>query len=378
MNSGTVIVTGNFELPDKNAAAHRVVNNSKLLRSLGYNAVFLGTNREEPYFFGIKQREYGAGFDMYEQAYPRSVSQWVSEIFDMKNLKTLVSKYPDTVALMLYNTQFATVRAARKAFASQGIRILYDCTEWNAYTEGSFVKRAVKSIDSRLIEHKLPRQCDGIVAVSSVMEQEYGGKKPLIVLPPLVDTEDTIWKQEIEHRHRFNFCYAGSPSDKDRLDLLLQAFSALPVGAADLRIIGVTKEEFVSHTPEATAFAEHMGITFTGRLTHYETVREILSCDCFVFLREPTRRNNAGFPTKFAEAFTCGVPVITTAVSDVPAYADEKCIILPDVSPSGIREAMQNVISRGRSPSVLRDTFDYTKHTDAFHMWLERVLCKKD
>ncbi len=377
MSSGTVIVTGNFELPDKNAAAHRVVNNGKLLRSLGYNAVFLGTNREEPYFSGVQKREYGAGFDMYEQAYPRSVRQWAAEIFDMTNLRTLTGKYPDTVAVMLYNTQYATVKAARKAFARKGIGILYDCTEWNAYTEGSFLKRAVKSIDSRLIEQKLPRQCDGIIAVSSVMEQKYGGSKPLIVLPPLVDTEDAIWEQEKEIRDRFTFCYAGSPSDKDRLDLLLEAFSSLPDGAA-LRIIGVTKEEFVSRIPAAAAFADLPGITFAGRLTHYKTVREILSCDCFVFLREPTRRNNAGFPTKFAEAFTCGVPVITTAVSDVPAYADNRCVILPDVSPAGIREAMQNVMARESAATALRDAFDYTKHTDALCGWLERVLCKKD
>ena len=351
MSRGTVIISGNFELPDKNAAAHRVVNNGKLLRSLGYDAVFLGTNREEPSFSGIKKREYGAGFDMYEQAYPRSARQWAAEIFDMTNLQTLVSKYPDTVALMLYNTQYATVRAARKAFARRDIRILYDCTEWSTYTEGSFLKHIIK--------------------------KKYGGRKPLIVLPPLVDTEDPIWKQEREKRDRFTFCYAGSPSDKDRLDLLLEAFSVLPDGAV-LRIIGITKEEFILHTPGAAAFADHAGITFTGRLTHYETVREILSCDCFVFLREPTRRNNAGFPTKFAEAFTCGVPVITTSVSDVSLYADDKCVILPDVSPAGICEAMQNVMVKNYSPAALRDAFDYKKHTDGMRRWLERVLCKKD
>ena len=377
MNRGTVIITGNFELPDKNAAAHRVVNNGKLLRSLGYNAVFLGTNREEPYFSGIKKRGYGAGFDMYEQAYPRSVRQWAAEIFDMTNLRTLTGNYPDTVAIMLYNTQYATVRAARKAFVCKGIRVLYDCTEWSTYTEGSFVKHAFKSLDSRLIEQKLPQQCDGIIAVSSMMEQKYGGRKPLIVLPPLVDTEDAIWKQKKEKRDRFTFCYAGSPYDKDRLDLLLEAFSEMPSNVA-LRVIGVTKDAFVSRLPAAAPFADHAGITFTGRLTHCETVREILSCDCFVFLREPTRRNDAGFPTKFVEAFTCGVPVITTAVSDVPAYADRKCVILPDVSPAGLREAMQKALAQGSAPAAPRDAFDYTKHADAFRLWLEMVLCKKD
>ena len=45
MRQGTVIYAGNFELPDKNAAAHRVVNNAKLFKELGFDTVFLGTCR---------------------------------------------------------------------------------------------------------------------------------------------------------------------------------------------------------------------------------------------------------------------------------------------------------------------------------------------
>jgi len=39
-----IIYYGPFQLPDKNAAAHRVINNAKLLRELGYETVFLGCN----------------------------------------------------------------------------------------------------------------------------------------------------------------------------------------------------------------------------------------------------------------------------------------------------------------------------------------------
>ena len=111
---GTVICVGNFELPDKNAAANRVVNNAKLFRELGLNTVFLGACRGEQ-FDGVKKREFDDGFDMFEQAYPASTVQWVRQIFDMKNLQTVVRQYPDTVAVMLYNTQLATVWAARCA-----------------------------------------------------------------------------------------------------------------------------------------------------------------------------------------------------------------------------------------------------------------------
>ena len=377
MKQGTVICVGNFELPDKNAAAHRVINNGRLLRELGYRTVYLGTCRGDRWFDGIAQRDYDCGFDVYEQSYPFTTKQWAMQIFDIGNIRELVRRYPDAAAIMLYNTQYATLAAVRRAFSPKGICVLYDCTEWNGFTEGALPKRLVKSLDSRLIENRLPKQCDGIIAVSTTMEERYKEKKPLLLLPPLVDMQDAIWRQTPREHEQFTFCYAGAPSDKDQLDLLLEAFSRLPAGAAALQIIGMTRGEYTAQHPETAALAERNGVVFTGRLSHEETVREILSCGCFVFLREPSRRNGAGFPTKFAEAFTCGAPVITTAVSDISRYADETCVLLPDVSPDGLLRAMNVVLAQPPRPRALRDTFDYRRRTDACRRWLERIPCKE-
>ena len=374
MKRGTVIYYGNFELPDKNAAANRVVNNGKLLRELGFRPVFLGACRTDRYFPGVVKRDFGAGyggFDMYEQCYPLGLRQWGREIFDIGGLRTLADAYPDAVAVILYNTQYATVKAARRAFAKRGIAVLYDCTEWNSFTEGPFVKRRVKALDSRLIEERLPRVCGGVVAVSRTMEARYAPQTPVLLLPPLVDIADPIWRQTPEKGDRFTFCYAGVPSDKDRLDLLISAFSRLPEGSARLRIIGLTREEYLN---AASAPPLPPDVLFLGRKTHAETVCEILSCGCFVFLREPGRRNTAGFPTKFVEAFTCGVPLITTAVSDVPHYADGECAVLPDISPEGVFSAMASVLSSPPPPRALRDTFDYRSFTEAARSWLEKTL----
>lgn len=42
---GTILYIGGFELPDKNAAAQRVVANAKALRDLNYNVVFIGITK---------------------------------------------------------------------------------------------------------------------------------------------------------------------------------------------------------------------------------------------------------------------------------------------------------------------------------------------
>ena len=375
MKTGTILYVGNFELPDKNAAAHRVVNNAKLFRLLGYRTVFLGTCREDEPFSGVKKRNYDIGFDVFEQSYPATTRQWVEQIFDTDHIRLVAREYPDLTAIILYNTQFATLLAVRKAFSDRGISVLYDCTEWNGRTDGAFLKRIVKKADSYLIEKRLAGNCDGVIAVSEKMRRAYAKSDPLL-LPPLVDLSDPIWRQERVPNERFTFCYAGSPSDKDRLDILIEAFSRLDISSAELRVIGVSAREYA----DAAGVAESElpeNVLFAGRLSHDRTVREILSCGCFVFLRESSRRNTAGFPTKFVEAFTCGVRVITTSVSDVEAYADDNCIIIPDLSSDGVYRAMWEAMSMN-TPSSLRDAFDYHNYADGCRRRFERITCRKD
>ena len=364
--NGTIIYAGNYELPDKNAAAHRVINNGKLFGCIGYNTVYLGVCRSDDYFNGTVRRDYDVGFDVYEQAYPNTVSRWAKSIFDVKNITDLVRSYPDTVAVILYNTQLATLIAVKKSLNGAGIRVLYDCTEWSGLTDGNIIKRASKSFDSRLIEKHLPSACDGIIAVSKTMVERYGRKTETLLLPPLVDTDAAIWHQTPVANDRFTFLYAGAPSDKDRLDILISAFAGLPADSAELRIVGVERSDYPAEDIPK-------GISFAGRLPHYDTVKEILGCGAFVFLREKTRRNNAGFPTKFAEAYTCGVPVITTDVSDISDYPDDNIVVLPDVSEESVRDAMRGVLSCSAENRCLRYSFDYKRKAEECRRFFDRI-----
>ena len=54
----TIIYIGSFEMPDKNAAAHRVLNNARNLRELGFNVVFVGLNANADAEFSKTKYEY--------------------------------------------------------------------------------------------------------------------------------------------------------------------------------------------------------------------------------------------------------------------------------------------------------------------------------
>ena len=375
MEKGTIIYMGNYELPDKNAAAHRVMNNGKIFTALGYRMVFLGTVRGEG-FNGIRQSSYNE--NIYEETYPLGLKQWVSHIFDTRNIEAVAAKYGDTCLIITYNVPFATFKAVKKAFAKKQIKVAYDCTEWNDYAEGSLLKRLYKKHDEKLIRTKLHRVCDDIIVISNLMGKQYQGKN-LLKLPPLVDLEEGIWHQErIVHPDTFEFCFAGTINNKERLDAVVNAFCELDRQDVRLRIIGLTKEEYaVAYPEQAQMVQSDHRLLFMGYVSHEESVKYVLSCDCYIFIRENTRRNAAGFPTKFAEAYTCGVPIISTDVSDIKQYAsDNRLLIIDNTSDDAVKEAMLHMLRisiTSDHKKALNESFDYHHYLGETEEWISRI-----
>ena len=374
MYKGTIIYMGNFELPDKNAAAHRVMNNGKIFKELGYRVAYLGTVRDE-HFSGVRLSVYDT--DIYEEAYPCGIKQWVNHIFDISNISAVAEKYEDTCLIITYNVPFATFKAVKKYFLKKNIKVAYDCTEWNSFAEGALPKRLYKKFDEKQIRNKLSKKCKDIIVISKLMESKYKGAN-LLRLPPLVDIEDSIWNQsKAKKSDTFEFCFAGTTGNKEKLNVIVSAFAKTDRKDLRLRIIGTEKENYINEFPEHKLLLDNESrINFMGRLSHEDTVKHILNCSCYIFIRESTTRNEAGFPTKFAEAFTCGVPIISTDVSDIKEFADDKVILLDNTDESVVSDAMNFACDKFKDSCSLRNSFDYRKYISDSQKWLEGILNK--
>lgn len=369
---GTIVYYGNFELPDKGASAHRVVNNGKIFQELGYRVVFLGTNQTEDYFEGIKRTSFDK--NMFEECYPNTTKRWLKYVFDISNVEQLVKKLEDVKLVIAYNLPYFKFNNIKKLTKRLGISVVYDCTEWNGYAEGNIAKRHFKKIDLFQVKHFLASKADGMIVISKKMERYYRNKN-IIRIPPLVDIEDAIWHQETEKRNdTFEFCYAGDLGIKEALDKVIIAFDKIHNENAILRIIGLEKRDVCKMYPELTAIAENENILFMGRLSHEETVKYVRNCDCYVFLRYDNPRNQAGFPTKFAEAYSCGVPIITTNVSDIDEYKNDRVIILDSLKEDEILNVMDNIRNNKFKENKLSNTFDYINYEKETAEWLRRVL----
>ncbi len=372
MSKGTIIYYGEFTLPDKSASANRVVSNGKIFDKLGYKTVFVGASEDS--FEGLRPV---SGYEnMFEHAHPKSIRQWLMHMMSVEHIESVIEKYDDVCRIILYNVPMLTLLKAKKVFSKRNIEICYDCTEWTKHTDGSLPKKIFKVFDEILISNFAHKVADGMIAISRIMEKKYKKSRNLLILPPLIDINDEIWHLQTEKREDiFEFCFAGIPDgNKESIDKVVEAFCNINKKSTHLRIIGITENDFNNIYPDCFIPKNVRNkITFLGRLPHSETIRYILGCDCYIFIRCSDKRNNAGFPTKFAEAYTCGVPIITTDVSDVGEYIRKngKGSLLKDMTTESISEAMLYQIENKIQSKSLDNTFHYESFIQPTENWLK-------
>lgn len=383
MNKGTIIYIGGFELPDKNAAAHRVYNNSLMLESLGYKVVFVGIDKT------ICSDDYTGThvgpFINYPKKYPLSLLDWAKSSFSFKHTKCIFELYSDIVAVILYNPHSSLLSKVIKYCRRKRIVVISDITEWYEYHFSFNPIKLIKWLDNNRAMRVLNKKVDGIIAISSFLENYYNNSvKKIIRMPPLVDAQNSIWNQSIVSKPNggITFTYTGVPGkEKDRLDLIIKALSDPEICSFNFSFsfVGITKDEFLRDYPKLSdcLFSLREKVSFMGRLLHKESIFELLSSDYTVIVRDQTRKNNAGFPTKFVEAVTCGTKIVVNNFSDISSYySKDIMVMLEDLSIDSFRKAFLLCLQTGKSSHRRIEMFDYRKHTNEFSAFIKGCLNK--
>lgn len=314
-----VLYIGGFSLPDKNAAAHRVISNSKIISELGHNVILVGQDA------GICERKKVEttipNLIMFNEPYPNNMSSWFKYIFGVKKLKQLIIKN-NIECLILYNYPTFSILMMLPFLRKRGIKVIADCTEWYGTPDGNVVKKIIKNLDTSLRMRYLNFKIDGVITISSFLTNYYR-KTKTIEIPPLVDLFDEKYKSldRTVDRDKINFIYAGQMGNKDKIIDALYSFSKQRDRGKHnfvFNVVGIEREDFVKMHNPSFSFDEF--VKFYGRRTHKEVLDMVAHSDFVLFFRDNNRVNNAGFPTKFVEAMSCGTPVITNSTSNISDY----------------------------------------------------------
>lgn len=362
MEKATILYVGGFQLPDKNAAALRVVANAKALRDLGFNVVFLNalTDINDQETNNIKVIKY-YGFTCYE--YKREPQR--DYLLSCKRIVSAIKKSNANIVIA-YNHPAVALNKLRKYCQKNSIKCYADVTEWYIPPKGNPLFFLIKGFDSEFRMRYIHKRMDGVIAISEYLYQYYRRKVKIVKIPPLVDISDEKWscKEKISH-HGVHLIYAGSPSrQKEKLDMIVNTVEEVR-GDNDiyLDVVGVTEDQY-----NKTYGVRYSGTRtkFWGRVSNEEVIRMTIGGDWTVVLRDRNKVVQAGFPTKVSESISCGTPVIANRFSNIDEYLDDCNSILLD-SPNSFRDTCRELKQK---KNIKRDIFDYRLYLSEFQKLL--------
>lgn len=327
-NMRTIIYYGNVYYPNLDAASHRTIGNAKVLREIGYKVVLIGTRKGEIRPL-LETYESFEGFDIYYFPDPKSSSEWWNYLFYFEPLKQILEVEPDVSHIVLYNHPSVSSKRIHTYCIKRGILVYADCTEWFD-PKGNSIHAAIKKMDTWYRMRVVNKRLDGIIAISSFLQNYYRNKDcKTICVPPLVDINDAKWAKvslaNIENKDEIiRLCYVGNPGagEKDKLNYILDALNRVSKLAPNVKfqinIVGMTEQQFEEVFKVDTSKYEFAN--FMGRKPNSEALTIVKNSDFSIFLRDTNLVCTAGFPTKFSESIACGTPVLTNLSSDLGTY----------------------------------------------------------
>ena len=403
----TIVYIGGFELPDKNAAAQRVIANGKILRTLGFNVVYVGIDKTlQPNFNILDTKKNHFGFESWSISYPSSKFEWIKHLTSIRQLKLLFIYYgyENLKAIICYNYPAIAQLKVQSLCRRNKVACVADATEWYGSSGAGFLFKLIKWLDTTLRMRYVHSRADGIITTSNFLSDFYKSSgKPIVELPTLYDKEllDVIPKiSRTNHNDIIYFTYAGSPfnasraknekrSIKERMDLVIKLMFSLCQQNIkfELNIYGVTNEDYCGVYLEDISKLEIMKdcVNFHGRKSHAEILTSIKSSNFTVYFRDIDRVTIAGFPSKFAESISCGIPVITNRTSNIDSYikASEIGVFVElDEEEKWLREISVVLMRGGSAIHKLQQNceqyvgFDYRTYVSQVGHFFERVTLK--
>ena len=347
MNNKSILYIGGFEMPDKNAAAHRVINNAKILKCIGYDVIFVGVSKDNSIKSDIlATKKEVFGFDVYEVRYPKNTLEWIKAMVDISSYIKILKNHTSIEGVILYNFHSIAFERIRHYCRKNNVKCYADVTEWyTTANEKSFMK-IIKGFDTWYRMVVIQKKLDGLIVISRYLEKYYSECKNVVYIPALVDIKQEKWiNQYSKNTNKLQIVYAGNPGKKDRIDYLIRALECVR-RSYQLDVIGMTKEQYLDYYPsDESIISSHENIVFHGRLPHLNTLEYVKQANYSCFFREDDRVSRAGFPTKFAEALSCGTPVLTNSTSNLSEYIknNENGVLIENLTPDSIANVIENL-----------------------------------
>lgn len=344
MSSKVIGYIGLFPFPYGQAASKRVLGNILLLQSLGYNVIVGhgGDTEKEFNKEGTHIKYYGLG-ELF------SGSKGIVRLFNLIfrgggntiNWLNSLSIKPDY--LIVYGGYYGYSNKILKYCKKNNIKIIFDVVEWYEPAQMMGGKYGLFYNSFMLAFKYIYPQADAIISISTNLEDVF--KKNITVrIPPLVSTQIQSPCLNKSDNGALSLIYAGNIGNKDSLFEIIQVVEKLSLTHnIKLDIFGPSEAE-LKLKYNVQSFSEKIQIH--GKVKQEDINSVISKADFTIFTRPDTHCNRYGFPSKFVESLSLGVPVVTNLTSDIGLYLKDEYngFIVDNCSKEAIEACVQKML----------------------------------
>lgn len=382
-----IILAGGYGLPYRTASAVRALGMAALFRSLGYQVLVLGKFDHVPRMDAAEHEQLIDDIPCRDIRQPLPAQAFRSYVTSADPVMAAVDHLGArrVRAVLAYNYPARGAFALTRACRARGIAPVMDCTEWYGWEGRKILRNLWRLTGVAARMHLLTRFAGNVICTSSWFQSKLPSQHTLL-LPFVLDTAHARWAraEQLVSRDPVRFVYSGSPGvglHKDRLPPMIEAFAVLAREGymIECSIAGLTEAQYLAEVPQHRALLLEIGkqLQFLGRISHTESLGLLRKADFSVFFRESNRVSNTGFATKFVEAATLGVPVISNATSDIPRYLHDmqNGIMAKGVSKEAVSEALRRAVTM--APDELRAMQVACRAVNPFGIchWIEPTEC---
>ena len=299
------------------AATVRIINNCKSINNIdGFNVTILGYSNSK--FIEFER------FPIYNT----KKGEWlISKLFyfifrGLDFIFLLNKKISKTDVVVYYGSSSRILLPLIFYCRLKKIKLVVDTVEWYDYSHLPLGKWGPFSLDVHFSMTKLIPMADGVIAISSYLEEYYITKNLKTVRVPILVDENEIDCESSENvvfnPNYLHLIYAGYAGKKDLIFNVIKAVDLINKSrkVVEFHILGMTESDLIRvyEKPISDAIIVH------GKMSR-EKVRIFLrGADFSVLYRPIERYAMAGFPTKFVESLSNGLPVLANLTSDLQWY----------------------------------------------------------
>lgn len=335
------------------AASNRITSYAIVLAKTKIIKVFITKpteNEKQQYNFESTGIYYGVEYEYTSGSviWPKEKSKALKFYLRLKGYLTLIKKLyvqkPQTV--VLYTSNFSTRIVIYLMKIILNFRFII---EENEYPK---IINQTKNKMFRYINLSMYKKCDGMLVMTDELAQYYKSinAKDVFVLPMTVNI--SLFENidiKVSESNYFIYVGGGGGFKRDGVFDVVKGFTLFRKKYPEykLLIIGPYNSGYDSIKAIVNWIDENQlgeNIILTGSKPTNIIPSYLLKATGIV-MAPPKNFESGGFPTKLGEFLMSGVPVITTAVSDIPKYLNnDNSFIVKTNSPQDIALAMAHIV----------------------------------